>query len=263
MLLVHINFPKLQQQRSDYGFHGYGELCDFVYCLLLKTRRTESLPTLNEWEKFMSEEKVAEFPSIAMETFLLASDFGRELLAGKTSEFSTFRVRCREFLDWLILTILKSPSVTSRVARGLYCFCPELMLEGDGQLVFQLFPEMCRILESCGSLSSDESKAAVEEFSSYVVEKRVQHEVSQGVASDIPDIVSWLLRDFRIKARHHVCRVLKLYVLVTGRPRMNCPVVSFDLSGSRLSVEKFQECFRLVQSYVLSPGYVHKSFSLM
>ena len=205
----------------------------------------------------MSEEKVAEFPSIAMESFLVASDFGRELLAGKTSEFSTFRVRCREFLDRLILIILKSPSVTSRVARGLYCFCPELMLEGDGQLVFQLFPDLCRVLESCRSLSSDESKAAVEEFSSYVVEKRLQHEVSQGMASDIPDIVSWLLRDFGFQAPHRVCRVLKLCVLVTGRPRMNCPVVSFDLSGNKLSVEKFQECLRLVQSYVLSPGYVH------
>ena len=98
----------------------------------------------------MSEEKVAEFPSIAMESFLVGSDFGRDLLAGKTSKFSTFRVRCREFLDRLIVTILKNPSVTSSVARGLYCFCPELMLEWDGQLVFQLFPDICRILESCG-----------------------------------------------------------------------------------------------------------------
>ena len=208
----------------------------------------------------MSEEKVAEFPPIAMESFLAGSDYGRELLAGKTSEFSTFRVRCREFLDRLIVVILKTPCVSSRVSRGLYSFCPELLLEGDGQLVFRLFSDLCRVLESCGALLSDESKAAVEEFSSYVVEKRSQHEASVGVASEIPDIVSWLLRDFGFQARVHACRVLKLCVLITGRPRECYPSVTFDLSGSRLAERKFRECLLLVQSYVLSPGYAHKCF---
>ena len=208
----------------------------------------------------MDEEKVAAFPSIADDVFLASCDFGRELLAGKTSEFPTFRIRCREFMDQLVSIILKCPSASSRVSRGIYSFCPELLLEGDGQLVFQLFPDLCRVLESCGCLSSDDSKAAVEEFSSYVVEKPNQHERSMGVAKEIPNMVNWLLRDFSFLARHRVCRVLKLCVLVTGRPRAVYPVVTFDLSGSKLSVAKFQECLRLVQSYVLSPGYEHQSF---
>ena len=205
----------------------------------------------------MDVEKVAEFPPIAMESFLAGSDYGRELLAGKTSEFGTFRVRCREFLDRLIVVILKSPSASSRVSRGLYSFCPELLLEGDGLLVFRLFSDLCRILESCGALLSDESKDAVEEFSSYVVEKRCQHDAAMGVASEIPDVVSWLLRDFGFQARVHACRVLKLCVLITGRPREIYPAVTFNLSGSKLS-EKFRECLLLVQSYVLSPGYAHE-----
>ena len=208
----------------------------------------------------MDVEKVAEFPPIAMESFLAGSDYGRELLAAKTSEFTTFRVRCREFLDRLIVVILKSPSASSRVSRGLYSFCPELLLEGDGQLVFRLFSDLCRILETCGALLSDESKAAVEEFSSYVLERRSHHEASMGVASGIPDIVSWLLRDFGFQARVHACRVLKLCVLITGRPRENYPAVTFDLSGSKLSEQKFRKCLLLVQSYVLSPGYSHRSF---
>ena len=210
----------------------------------------------------MDIEKVAEFPLIAMESFLAGSDYGRELLAGKTSEFGTFRVRCREFLDRLIVVILKSPSASSQVSRGLYSFCPELLLEGDGQLVFRLFSDLCRILGTCGALLSDESKAAVEEFSSYIVEKRSQHEASMGVASEIADVVIWLLRDFGFQARVHACRVLKLCVLITGRPLENYPqaAVTFDLSGSKLSEKKFRECLLLVQSYVLSPGYSHKSF---
>ena len=93
-----------------------------------------------------------------------------------------------------------------------------------------------------------------------VVERRVQYEASKGVASEIPDMVDWLLQDFSFQPRPHVCRVLKLCVLVTGRPRMDYPAVAFDLSGSMLAVETFKECLQLVQSYVLSPGYAHKSF---
>ena len=99
-----------------------------------------------------------EFPTIAMESSLARSDFECELLAGKTCEFSTFRVRCREFLDRQIVTILTTddpPSVTSRVSHGLYSFCPELLLEGDGQLVFRLLSDPCRVLESCGALLPD------------------------------------------------------------------------------------------------------------
>ena len=103
----------------------------------------------------MSEAKTASFPSIPDDEFLANCDFGRELLAGKTSEFSAFRVRCREFMDRLVSIVLKSPNASSRVSRGVYSFCPELLLEGDRQLVFQLFPDLCRILESCGIPSSD------------------------------------------------------------------------------------------------------------
>ena len=160
-------------------------------------------------------------------------------------------------MDRLVSIVLKSPSASSRVSQGVYSFCPELLLEGDGQLVFQLFPDLCRILESCGVLSSDDSKGAVEEVSSYVVEKRNQHERTMGVASEISNMVNWLLRDFSFLARHRVCRVLKLCVLIT---RAVYPTVNFDLSGSKLNMAKFQECLHLVQSYVLSPGYEHQSF---
>ena len=172
----------------------------------------------------MSEEKVSEFPPIAIESFLAGSDYGRALLAGRISEFSTFRVQCRKFLDRLIVMILKCPSVSSWVSRGLYSFCPELVLEGEGQLVFRLFTDLCRVLESCGALLPDESKTAVEEFSSYVVEKRSRHEASMGVASEIPDIVCWLLRDFRFQARVHACRILKL----CAYNRQASGVLSFD-----------------------------------
>ena len=40
----------------------------------------------------MDVDKIVEFPSNVFETFLMISDLGRELVAGKTGEFSTFPV---------------------------------------------------------------------------------------------------------------------------------------------------------------------------
>ena len=250
----------MRQQRKDYGFHGYSELCHFVYCLLLRTREIESLPGIHDWEAYMDVKKMSEYPAASMETFLDNCDFGRELLAGKTSEAQEFRRYCRDFLDQLVTVILNSPSVSSVVAKGLCSFSPEILLEGDAHSVFTLFADLTGVLVSCGILSSDDSNAAIAQFSSYVVEKRRWHEGSDVNASEIPDVVRYLLQDFSFVARPEVCRVLKLCCLIVGVPAVQYPPVSFDLSGCALSKAVFHDCVRLVQSYVLCAGYEHQVF---
>ena len=239
-VLVFINFEKLQQCRADYGFHGYGELCHFVYCLLMKTRDISSLPAIHDWEEYMDVEKVAEFLPAPIESFLENCDFGRFLSAGKTSGVLEFRVHCKEFLDRLVFVILKNPAVSSRVARGFSCFCPEIMLEGDDRAVFRLFADLTGVLESCGLLAADETKAGIEQFNSYIVEKRRPHDRSNITASEISDVVQYLLRDFSFHARHHVCRVLKLCCLVMGSSCGVQPQVSFDLGAVKLARRYFR-----------------------
>ena len=94
------------------------------------------------------------------------------------------------------------------------------MLEGDDRAVFRLFADLTGVLESCGLLAADETKASIEQFSSYVVEKRRQHDRSNITASEISNVVQYLLRDFSFQARHHVCRVLKLWSSTAGEPRL-------------------------------------------
>ena len=96
-----------------------------------------------------------------MDTFWDSCDFGRELLAGKTSEALEFHVHCHDFLDQLVTVILNSPSASSTIAKGLCSFSPEILLEGDDYAVFALFADLTRALVACGALSSDESNAAV------------------------------------------------------------------------------------------------------
>ena len=259
-VLVFIYFEKLQQCRSDYCFQGFGELCHFVYCILMKTRDISSLPPIHDWEEYMDVKKVAEFPTAPIESFLENCDFGRFLSAGTTSGVLEFRVHCKEFLDRLVFVILKNPAVSSRVARGFSCFSSEIMLEGDDRAVFRLFAVLTGVLGSCGLLSAYETKACVEQFNSYIVEKRRQHDRSNITASEISKVVQYLLRDFSFRARHHVCRVLKLCCLVMGSSCGVQPQVSLDLGGSKIGEDIFQDCLRLVRSYVLSPGYCPRLF---
>ena len=226
----------------------------------MKTREINALPSIHQWEEYMSVESVERFPSVSIYCFLSSYDLGKDLAAGKTSESREFRVKCKEFLDQLIVMVLQHGSVTSGVSRGLSSFCSEILFEGDNTCVFTLFADLCRLYVGCGVLPLDVSKAAVEEFASYVAEKRRQHVDSTRSASDIANIMEFLLNDFAFQARHRVFRVFKLCCLVIELPRSDLPAVEFDLSGSALSRMDFDRSLRLVQSYVLSSGYSHKAF---
>ena len=169
-----------------------------------------------------------------------------------------FRAKCRVFLDHLVVVLLRNVTVTSRLSQGLYSFCPEFMLEGDDSTVFSLFFSLCELLKSSNVVTTDEMDAAVEEYHSYIIEKRRQHEGGSSSACDIPDVVRYLVRDFSFQARVHLFRVFKFCCLIVGMPESSPPPVSMDLSG--FSAEMFRDCLLLVQSYILSWGYSHRSF---
>ena len=118
-VLDYINFGKLRQCRSDYTFHGYGEVCNFVYCLLMRTRKLSDLPGIHEWESYMDTSKLSVFGVIAVEEFLMDCDFGRDLAATKTGEMREFRVKCRECIDQFVFLILDNVTMTSGISRGL------------------------------------------------------------------------------------------------------------------------------------------------
>ena len=64
----------------------------------------------------------------------------------------------------LVDVILSQQVVSSDFLQGLYCFCPELLLEGDDRHIFQLFFRLVRVLERCGCLSSSDALTSREEF---------------------------------------------------------------------------------------------------
>ena len=89
--LYHCSFKKYLSGRSDYCFHFYMEVCQFVFCLLSRTRKIATLPELNNWEEYMDEQRVDEFENVAVSDFLRNHSFGVVLQARKDSEGRSFR----------------------------------------------------------------------------------------------------------------------------------------------------------------------------
>ena len=104
------------------------------------------------------------------------------------------------------------------------------------------------------------SSAAVDEFYSYVVEKRRQYAGSDRSGNAVFDVMAFLLGDCSFQSRHNVLRIFKLCCLIVSSGRSRYPSVLLELPGSALDQKAVDNCVRMVQSYVLSPGYVPKLF---
>ena len=130
-VFVHNNCPKLRQGQADYAFRAFGEFCNFVYCLLLKTRSTSGLPEIHAWESYTDIVKIRVFVVVPCDSFLANHDLGKQLSTGKTKDYVAFRLHCRQFVDRLIIILLESTYARSIIAKGMRNFCPELMLDSD------------------------------------------------------------------------------------------------------------------------------------
>ena len=248
-------FKKQLSGREDYGFHCYMEICQFVYCLLSRTRQNSGLPELHDWETYMDVSKIEAFKKIDTADFLLSHDFGEELQRGKTGEMQEFRNRCREFMDRLVDVLLESNLVSSDFLQGAYSFCPELLLEGDDRYIFRLFSKLVRVLERSGALSSEEAKSGSEEFVTFVVDARRRHADAERSAESIVDVMSYFLADYSFLARKDLCKILKLCCLVMRRPAFDYPEVNISLKDCSIPASMIASCLRGVQSYVRNPDF--------
>ena len=134
------------------------------------------------------------FAVVSCVAFLADHDLGKQLSAGKTKDYAGFRLHCRQFVDRLIVILLEGTNARSIIAKRMCSFCPELILEGDVEAVFELFAELCRVLVACGALTVDERSASLEEHTSFFVDNRGYHSSLGQSASDIPEVMSYLHR---------------------------------------------------------------------
>ena len=57
------------QTASDYGYHTFGEMARFIYCLLQKIKQGSSLPLVEQWDNYVLPNR-SKFPPIADGEFL-------------------------------------------------------------------------------------------------------------------------------------------------------------------------------------------------
>ena len=206
----------------------------------------------------MSVETVSVFPVVASDAFLLNDDFSRTLTK-KVGGLPEFRMRCRQFIDRLVV-VIGSITVTLEISRCFYSFCPEILFEGDDSGVFALFADLYRLLKTCDLITAEELSRSVDEFGSYVIQKQGQHRSSEQSANSIVDVIEYLIQDFSFQSRVHLLRVFKLCCLAVRILDVSYPSVSISLSDSSLVESAMQNCIKLIQSYVLSEGYSHQAF---
>ena len=169
--------------------------------------------------------------SFTHDDFLLNYEFGSVLRGIKGGEAREFRRRCPDFIDRFVEIILAQYPASSDLMRCIYCFCPELLLEGGDEYIFGLFNCLVALLKRCKVLTDVEAGAATEEFLSFVVDVLARHDTGAQHAEEIPDMVAFPLADYSFLARKSLCRVFKLCCLVVVKPRRDSPVVDIDLSG--------------------------------
>ena len=119
------------QTASDYGYHTFGELARFNYCLLQKIKQGSSLPLVEQWGDYVLPNH-SKFPPIADGDFLA----GTRVLAALNKIGSSYLQRefqrdARGFLEEFTTSLLSTVAARSKIGQGLSCFCPAIIIGGD------------------------------------------------------------------------------------------------------------------------------------
>ena len=106
------------QTASDYGYHTFGELARFFYCLLQKIKQGSSLPLVEQWDDYVLPNH-SKFPPIADGEFLA----GTRVLAALYKIGSSYLKRefqrdARRFLEEFTNSVLSTVADRSKIGQG-------------------------------------------------------------------------------------------------------------------------------------------------
>ena len=110
------------QTASDYGYHRFGELARFIYCLLQKIKQGSSLPLVEQWDDYVLPNH-SKFPPIPDGEVLA----GTRVLAALNKIGSSYLKRefqrdARRFLEEFTTSVLSTVAARSKIGQGLSCF---------------------------------------------------------------------------------------------------------------------------------------------
>ena len=201
------NFITEQSPGSGYGYRAYGELSHFVYCILQKIKKSESLLLVEKWEDYMLPNH-SSIAAIAEEHFLLGTRINAALEKMSISYLKKeFRSKARRFLEEFCSTILSTVAARSKLGQGVSCFCPEVNLGGDDQSAFFLHGQLLDGLVECGWEKGSNVESCKAEFQFFVREQRQLERHSTRKRPDVGNILAYFAHQTGFQSRRHLFRV--------------------------------------------------------
>ena len=192
---------------ADQGYHAFGELARFVYCLLHKIKKALSLPLVEQWEEYVVP-NYSPFPAIDEKDFLTSTRVMAPLdQVGSHYLRTEFRRDNRRFLEEFVNCVLSTVASRSVRGQGLSCFCPAIVVGGDDVAPFQLYNKLSDGLLEKGWTRGSEVEACRAEYQSFVQEQRQLERLSTRSRPDVGDVLSFRSRQAGFRARRHLYKV--------------------------------------------------------
>ena len=192
---------------ADQGYHAFGELARFIYCLLQKIKKASALPLVEQWEEYVVPNH-SRFPAIDDKNFHVGARVMAAL--GKIGSHylqKEFRCDARRFLEDFVNCVLSTVAARSVIGHGLSCFCPAIVVGGDDVAPLQLFNKLLDGLLEKGWTKGSEVEACRAEYQSLVQEQRQLERSSMRSRPDVGDVLSFCSGQAGFLARRHLYKV--------------------------------------------------------
>ena len=192
---------------ADQSYHAFGELAQFLYCLLQKIKKASSLPLVEQWEEYVVPNH-SRFPAIDEKDFLVGSRVVAALCkVGSHYLQIEFRRDARRFLEDFVNCVLSTVASRSVIRQGLSCFYPAIVVGGEDVVLFHLFNKLLDGLLEKGWTRGSEVEACRAEYQSFVHEQRQLDWSSTRSHHDVGDFLSFCSAQAGFRARRHLFKV--------------------------------------------------------
>ena len=209
------------QTASDYGYHSFGDMARFIFCLLQKIKQGSSLPLVEQWDDYVLPNH-SKFPPIADGEFLPEHGCWQlwttsSYLIGSSYLKREFQRDARRSLEEFTTSVLSTVAARSKSVQGLSCFGPVIIIGGDYHAPLHLLGLLLDGLLERGWIKGSEIAACWAENQSFVQEQQQLERSSTRSQPDVGDVLSFCSSQVGFRARQRLFRVCFLSNLVRFR----------------------------------------------